>query len=186
MSDPYGPPPGMPGPPGPPPSTPPPGWTPQQPGQPGQPGRPGRRRPLWPWLVGVGVLVVLAVVAGGVLLVSGPGEASDARSVQDVADLAVEAAEDLDVDAGVDLLCETPSQEDRDELEELIERAQEEAGTDDPDVTYEVSDVEGDETGTFDVEVTSDEGDLEGRDLELTVEVGQDGDRSCIEGAQSE
>ena len=132
------------------------------------------------------VLVIVAVVAGGVLLLSGASEASEARSVQDVADLAVEAAEDLDVQAGVDLLCEAPHGGDRDELEELIEQAQDEAGTEDPDVTYEVSDVEGDETGSFQVEISSDEEGLEDRDFEITVEVGQDGDRSCIEGARPE
>ena len=141
---------------------------------------------MWPWLVGVAVIVVMAVVAGAVLLLSGPGDAADARSVQDVADLAVEAAEELDVEKGVDLLCEAPSDGEREELEDLIAEAQDEAGTDDPEVDYEVSDVEGDETGSFTVEVTSDEDGLEDRDLVLEVEVGQDGDRSCVEGAESQ
>ncbi len=132
------------------------------------------------------MIVVVAVAAGAVLLLSGPGEASDARSVQDVADLAVDAAEELDVEKGVDLLCEAPSDGEREELEDLIAEAQDEAGTDDPEVDYEVSDVEGDATGSFTVTVTSDEDGLEDRDLVLEVEVGQDGDRSCVEGAESQ
>lgn len=130
------------------------------------------------WIV-AGVIAFVLLFAGGVttlVLASGGGP----TSVQDVADEAVDAAEALDVDAGIDLLCEAPKSWERRELERLIETAQEQAGTDDPDVTYEVSDVQGDAEGSFEVRVTSDEEQLEDDELAAEVFVEQRGERSCI------
>lgn len=127
-----------------------------------------------------GVLVLLLGIGGAVLALSG----GDAESVQEVADQAVEAAEDLDVDAGIDLLCEKPTAEQQDELEELIEGAREESGTDDPDVSYEVSDVPDGASGTFDLRVTSDEEGLDDAELEVVVVVEAQDGRSCIAGVE--
>ncbi len=132
-------------------------------------------------------LVIIAVVA---VLLIGTGttvallSGGDATNVEEVADQAVEAAEDLDVDAGIDLLCDAPSAEERDELDAFIETAQDEAGTDDPDVDYAISDVEGEETGSFRVDVSSEDPAFEDRDFAIDVTVEQDGDRSCIAGAE--
>ncbi|MDN5744790.1 MAG: hypothetical protein L0H31_06665 [Nocardioidaceae bacterium] len=130
------------------------------------------------WIVAGAIVIVLAL-AGGVtaLVLSGGG---DPTSVQQVADKAVDAAEDLDVDAGIDLLCEAPSSDDRSGLNEMIKGAQDESGTDDPDVDYEISHVEGDAEGSFDVHVTSTEDEFEGKELNFRVIVERDGDRSCI------
>ncbi len=124
--------------------------------------------------------MVLAIVVVLVVTLTGSKAAADARSVQDVADLAVSAAQDLDVDAGVDLLCAAPGEERVQDLNDLIEKGQEKAGTADPDVDYAISDLEGDSIGSFTVTITSDEDGLEGRTGDLVVVVGRDGDRSCI------
>ena len=126
-------------------------------------------------------MVVLLAVGVGVFALSGT-DASDARSVDDVADLAVEAAEDLDVEKGIDLLCAAPDDRLRDELEDLIAEAQDRAGTDDPEVDYRISDVSDGSTGTFEVEVTSEESGLEGEGAAYKVFVAKDGERSCIAG----
>lgn len=132
-------------------------------------------------------LIIIAVVA---VLLIGTGttvallSGGDATNVEEVADQAVEAAEDLDVDAGIDLLCDAPSAEERDELDAFIETAQDEAGTDDPDVDYAISDVEGEETGSFRVDVSSEDPAFEDQDFAIDVTVEQDGDRSCIAGAE--
>lgn len=117
----------------------------------------------------VAVVVVAVVLSGGA-----PG------TVAEVADEAVDAAESLDVDAGIDLLCEAPSAEDRATLEEVIAEAQDRAGTDDPEVDYEISDVEGDAEGSFRVTVSSDETGLEDEGFSAIVVVERDGDRSCV------
>ena len=130
------------------------------------------------WIV-AGAIAFVLVFAGGVttlILASG----GDPTTVQEVADEAVAAAEDLDVEAGVDLLCEVPGDGERRELERLIEAAQEESGTEDPDVDYEVSDIEGDAEGSFDVRVTSDEEEFEDDELAARVFVERRGERSCI------
>ncbi|WP_193610790.1 hypothetical protein [Nocardioides lijunqiniae] len=168
-------------PPGPPPAgppKPPPAWPPPPPPSAGPPasGRPSRLG----WYVAGGVLLLILGIGGAVFAFTG----GDATTVQDVADQAVDAAEDLDVDAGIDLLCTAPTDEQRAELDQLIAEGREEAGGDDPDVDYEVSDVEGDATGSFRVVATSDEDALEGKELDLVVIVEQDGDRSCIAGVE--
>ena len=158
-------PPPPPGPPGPPPY-----------GPPGS-GPPIRTRVPW-WLIAiaVGVVVAVVVIVGVGLAVSG----GDADSVEDVADDAVAAAEDLDVDAGIELLCDAPTDEERGDLEALIDAAQDRAGTDDPEVDYDVSDIEGDSEGSFTVTVTSDEEGLDDERLEMRVIVEEHDGRSCI------
>lgn len=131
-------------------------------------------------LVVAGAVAAVLLVAGGVtaLVVSG----GDPTSVADVADVAVDAAEDLDVDDGIELLCEAPSAQDRKDLEELIGAAQDEAGTEDPDVDYAISNVQGEQEGSFDVTITSDEKAFEDDEIAVTVLVDSQDGRSCISG----
>jgi hypothetical protein len=135
-----------------------------------------------PWAAVGAVLLVLAGVAVVTLFVAGPGDAAGADSVEDVADLAVDAADDLDVAAGIDLLCELPMDLYRMSLETLIDEGRDEAGTDDPDVDYEVSDVSDGPTGSFVVTISSDEEGLADRGTSLRVFVEQRDGRSCIVG----
>lgn len=158
---------------GPPPSSPPPSGP--------SAGPPAGARSRLPWLVGGGVVLLLLVVVVLVVTLTGSKAAKDARSVQDVADIAVDAAQDLDVDAGIDLLCSAPSDDERRELQDLIDEGRQRAGTDDPDVDYQVSDVEGDATGSFQVRVSSDEAGLEDQEFSVRVNVSKRGERSCIE-----
>lgn len=134
-------------------------------------------------LIVAGAAAAVLLLAGGVtaLVVSG----GDPESVQDVADAAVDAAQDLDVEDGVDLLCEAPSKKDRADLEALIEHAQDEADTDDPEVDYAISNVQGDKEGSFDVTITSDEDAFEGEEIAGTVRVESRDGRSCIAGFES-
>lgn len=131
------------------------------------------------WIVAGAVALVLLLAGSVTALVVAGG---DPTSVEEVADAAVDAAEDLDVDDGIDLLCEAPSSDDRDDLEELIETVRDETGEDDPDATYEVSDVEGDSEGSFTVRVTSDEEAFADSELAAIVHVAARDGRSCISG----
>lgn len=130
------------------------------------------------WIIAGAIVIVLALGGGVTAIVLASG--GDPTTVQEVADEAVEAAKDLDVDAGIDLLCEAPPKEDREGLQKLIEAAQDKADTDDPEVDYEISDVDGDTEGSFEVRITSSEPDLDDEELAYKVTVKQDGDRSCI------
>ncbi len=129
------------------------------------------------WIVAGAVALVLLLAGSVTALVVAGG---DPASVADVADAAVDAAEDLDVDDGIDLLCEAPSSKDREDLEELIDTAREETGEDSPDATYEISDVQGDAEGSFEVRVTSDEDELSDSELAAVVHVEERDGRSCI------
>ncbi|MDT0201580.1 hypothetical protein [Nocardioides sp. AE5] len=149
---------------------------PPQPHPSQQPAAP--RRNLLPWIVGGAVLVLLLIVGTLVWALSD----SKPDSVQEVADRAQEAAEDLDIDKGIELLCEAPSEKDRADLDELLGQAREKAGTDDPEVTYEISKVTGEEEGSFHVEVTSDDGELEGHRMFFKVLVESKDGHSCIAG----
>jgi len=131
-------------------------------------------------MIGVGLAVLVALGIGLVLALGG----GNAESVEVVADAAVDAAEDLDVDGGIDLLCDAPSTEEREEFEDLISDAQEQAGTDDPEVDYEISDLEGERTGRFTVTVSSDEEELADRGFSLVVLVEEEGGQSCIAGVE--
>ncbi len=155
---------------------------PPPPGPPPPPAPPARRKAL-PWVVAGVVVLVVAVVVVLVLVLSGQGDAADARSVEDVADLTVEAAEDVDAEAGIDLLCEAPSDDQVDDLDELIADGREEAGTDDPDLDVEAKDLQGDDEGSFVVAVTSDD-DEEGRELTIAVTVETRDGRACIAGLE--
>ncbi|QCW49420.1 hypothetical protein FE634_01475 [Nocardioides dongxiaopingii] len=135
-----------------------------------------------PWIaVGV-VMVVLAGVAVLTLFLSDAKSAEEAENVDDVAGLAVEAAEELDIGAGIDLLCEAPMDLYRQTLETMINDARERSGTVDPAVDYAVSDVSDGATGSFVVEASSSEDGLEGQDLEVRVFVEEQDGRSCISG----
>ncbi|WP_340539286.1 hypothetical protein [Nocardioides sp. GXZ039] len=135
-----------------------------------------------PWVAAAIVMAVLAGVAVTTLFLRDSRTAEDAASVEDVADLAVEAAQDLDVDAGMELLCEAPMALYRMTLMTIIDDARDAAGTVDPDVDYKVSDVSDGATGSFVVEVTSSEKGLEDRELTSRVFVEQRGERSCVAG----
>jgi len=127
------------------------------------------------------VLLVLAVVA---VLAFTLGGGSDAGSVEEVADAAVEAAEELDLDAGVELMCDPPSDDERERVEGWIESAQDAAGTEDPDVEYDVSEIEGDEEGSFVVTITSTDEPLDEVTGHIEVEVASEDGHSCIADAQ--
>lgn len=139
-----------------------------------------------PWVVVGVVMVVLAAVAVTTVFFTGPGNAEDAETVQDVADLAVDAAETLDVAAGIDLLCEAPMDLYRMSLESTIAEAQDRAGTETPDVTYTVRDVSDAATGSFVVDITSDEVGLADEDTTVRVFVEDRDGRSCVAGVGSE
>ena len=62
---------------------------------------------LLPWFV-VGVVMVALAAVAVVRLTAGDEEPTEADSVRDVADLAQGIAEGLDVDGGLDLLCDEP------------------------------------------------------------------------------
>jgi hypothetical protein len=129
-----------------------------------------------------GVIALALALAGGVTsIVLDDG---DPRSVEEVADAAVAAAEDLDVDEGADLMCDDPTKEQRDQLLTLINAAQREAGTDEPEVDYDVTDVDGETEGSFDVRITSDEKELADSELAYTVLVEEHDGRSCIAGVE--
>ncbi|KQZ70198.1 hypothetical protein [Nocardioides sp. Root151] len=123
-----------------------------------------------------GILVILFGTAAVVWAVNRGG----AESVQDVADAAVEAGEDIDVDAGIDLLCDAPTDEQREKVEEFVDAGKDEAGTDDPEIHVEASDVEGEAEGSFVLTIWSDDGGLAESYGVVDVEVEKDGDRSCI------
>ncbi|MBM9459110.1 hypothetical protein JK386_04290 [Nocardioides sp. zg-536] len=129
------------------------------------------------WVVAGVVLLVLLLAGGVTALVVASG---DPQAVEEVADAAVEAAEDLDIDAGADLLCEAPSSKDRKALVDLIEEARAEARTDDPHVTYDVTNIRGEAEGSFDVRITSDEKELADRTVNARVIVKSRNGRSCI------
>lgn len=132
------------------------------------------------WIVAGAVALVLLLAGSVTALVVAAG--GDPTSVADVADAAVDAAEDLDVDDGIDLLCEAPSGKDRADLEELIETVRDETGEDSPDASYEISDVEGDAEGSFTVRVTSDEEEFQDSEIAAVVHVEERDGRSCISG----
>ncbi|QSR26395.1 hypothetical protein CFH99_12240 [Nocardioides aromaticivorans] len=132
------------------------------------------------WIVAGAVALVLLLAGSVTALVVASG--GDPTSVEEVADAAVDAAQDLDVDDGVDLLCEAPSGKDRADLEKLIETVRDETGEDDPDATYEISDVEGDTEGSFTVRVTSDEEPYTDAEIAAVVHVQERDGRSCISG----
>lgn len=138
--------------------------------------RVNRRRLL---IVVIAIVVVLIGVAATVWALN----RSAPNSVDEVAAAAVAAGEDLDADAAIELLCESPTQQQSDGIDSLIADGKRRADTDNPD-KYTVADVKGDTSGSFRLTVTSVEGDVITTHLLAQVAVEQDGDRSCIAGAQ--
>lgn len=156
------------------------------------PPRPGQPQPVHPPARGGGanrgLLVGLAVLLGVLLLGGGTwalvaATSDDAPgSVRETAEQAVDAAEDLDVDAGARLLCSAPSDDERADLEDAIDEARETAGTDDPEVDYAISDVEEtDDGGSAVVRATADEEELGDAFLEVRLDVTSDGGDFCID-----
>ncbi len=139
-----------------------------------------------PWAVVGAVMVVLAGVAVASFALGGPAGADDAETVQDVADLAVDSAEGLDVESGIDLLCEAPMSLYRESLMTMIDDAQERSGTDTPAVDYAISDVADGAEGSFVVDVSSSEEGLRDSDATIRVFVETRDGRSCISGVGDE
>lgn len=132
-----------------------------------------------PWAVVAGVAVV--VLTGGGIALALTLSGGSPGSVEDVADRAVDAAQELDVSAGVDLLCDPPANESRELLDALIADAQERTGEDDPDVTIDVSDVDDGAAGRFTATISSADAEFAGVIREVHVVVADRDGRSCIE-----
>lgn len=135
-----------------------------------------------PWAVVGVVMVVLATYAVVILFFDDPEDPGEADTVQEVADLAAEAAELFDVRAGVQLLCEQPMDLYRMSVDSTIAGWQDAADTETPDMTYRISDVDDGAAGSFLVDITSDEPGLEDESQQLRVFVESREDRSCIVG----
>lgn len=158
------------------------GGQPIHPGQPGQPPQDGHRprRARGP-LVAVGVAVAVLALGGTAWAVVATAGGGDPTSVEEVAEQAVDAARDLDVDAGVRLMCETPSADEREELEDAIAGGKDFTGTDDLELAFDVRDADDGPEGNVRIEVVGDQAELEGATMEVELSVVEDGDRSCIE-----
>ena len=138
------------------------------------------RRSWLPVAIAAAVVVVAVVVGGVAFALSSGGD--DPDTVREVADAAVDAAQGLDVDAGIDLLCSAPDSEDRSFLSDAIAAARDATGTQSPKVSYDISNVTGKSEGSFDVRITSSEDALAGVVGSAHVTVSHRGDRSCISG----
>ncbi|WP_447644338.1 Rv0361 family membrane protein [Nocardioides zeae] len=149
-----------------------------------QPGRPpardaGARRGL---VVGLAVLLGVLLLGGGTWALVAATSDDAPGSVRETAEQAVDAAEALDVDAGARLLCSAPSDDERADLEDAIDEAREQTGTDDPEVAYEISDVEeSDDGGSVVVRATADEEELGDAFLEVRFDVTSDDGEFCID-----
>lgn len=140
---------------------------------------PSSTRPSWlPWAI-VGGAAALVLIAG-LIAFAVAASGGTPTSVDEVADRAVSAAEDLDVSAGIDLLCDPPAAESRELLDALIADAQDRTGSDTPEVTIDVHDVDGDASGSFTAVITSAEDEFSGVEREVIVFVEDRDGRSCI------
>lgn len=126
------------------------------------------------------VLIAILVVLLGTAAIVWAVTRGAPNSVDEVAAAAVDAGENLDLDAGIDLLCEAPTTEQREGLESVIARGKSQAGTSIPDVNYSVTGVQGDKSGSFRMTIWSDEEGINTSHLVAQVDVEQDGDHSCI------
>lgn len=132
----------------------------------------GRRKVV---LVLIGVLVVSLGTAAVVWAVN----RGEPESVGGVAAAALDSGENFDVDAGIELFCETPTEEQREDIEAVIADAKRRDKTDSP-ARFTVTNVKGDKAGSFRFTIsTFDEGLLYTHHV-AQISVEQDGDRSCI------
>lgn len=133
------------------------------------------------------VAVVAVLVAAAVAFAVSKATSDDQPdSVRGTADAAVSAAEDLDVDAGLALMCKRPSDEDVDYLNDRIAEAKEAVGGE-PDVSYEIRDVQDEGgSGRFTVVITTDEPELDGANAKVVALVDSRGGQSCISGFDEE
>jgi hypothetical protein len=91
------------------------------------------------------------------------------------------AAANLDVDAGLALLCTAPDADDLAHLGKWISKAKKEAGTDRPQITLGVSALsETDSGGAFTVTAKG-QGQIADRQGEVKVTVAKDGEKYCVE-----
>lgn len=137
---------------------------------------------LLPWVAVAAVMIALTAVAVDRVLVSETEEPTEADTVQDVADLAAEATEALDVQQGVAMLCRPPIQLYQMTVESTIDRWRSLTGDQAPDVTAEVSDVDSGSAGSFVLRISSDEDGLEDEGRTFRVYVEHDDGRSCVTG----
>ncbi|MFB9315207.1 hypothetical protein [Nocardioides plantarum] len=144
----------------------------------------GRRRQLvtvLPWLV-VGVVMVALAGVAVVRLAVGADEPTEADSVRDVADMAQVIAEELDVDSGLDLLCDEPIELYKMAVESTIIRWQTMSGSPAPTVTARVSEVDDGPTGSFLLRVSPDDRALKDEQRTFRVFVESRDGRSCVAG----
>lgn len=127
-------------------------------------------------------MAALCAVAVVRLFMSDPEEPTEAASVQDVADLAVVVAEGLDVEQGVEVLCDRPIDLYRMAVEATIVRWQAQSGTQAPEVDAEVSDVDDGASGSFVLRISSEEDGLEDEQRTFRVFVESRDGRACVTG----
>lgn len=107
--------------------------------------------------------------------------AAGAPHVAQLANQVLTAAANLDVDAGLALLCTAPDADDLDHLGKWISKAKKEAGTDRPQMTLGVSALsETDSGGAFTVSAKG-QGQIADRQGEVKVSVAKNGQRYCVE-----
>lgn len=144
----------------------------------------GRRRQLvtaLPWVV-VGVVMVGLAGVAVVRLTAEPEEPNEASSVRAVADLSESIAESLDVQGGLELLCDEPISLYRMAVESTIVRWQTLSGSPAPEITARVSEVDDGPTGSFLLRVSSEEPGLEDEQRTFRVFVEEHDGRSCVVG----
>lgn len=106
--------------------------------------------------------------------------AAGAPHVAQLANQVLTAAANLDVDAGLALLCRAPNADDLDHLSKWISKAKKEAGTDRPQLSLGVSALsETDNGGAFTVSAKG-QGQIADRQGEVKVTVAKDGTRYCV------
>ena len=151
-------------------------------------GPPAKRN--WIPIIVVAIIAVTALVVG--IIVATGGSSADAtdygltaakqRAAPDVSQLAadaVKAADDVDVDAGLALMCQMPSSKQVIDLKKMIAEADSKAGgTAKKTITIEDAEQSG-STGSFAVRVDGQEA-LKGYGFTGTAEVKKSGDRWCI------
>lgn len=141
-----------------------------------------RRTTIVAWAVVGVVMVGLASVAVVRLFVADPADPGRADSVRAVADASVEVADTLDVQGGLDLLCEEPIDLYRMAVESTIVRWQTLSGTQTPSVTARASEVAAGTSGSFLLRVSVDEKGLDDERRTFRVFVEKRGSRSCVVG----